>query len=54
MVGNVWNDVAVIAASQPALYSLEQLDHPQHNIRIDQLEVDLSLNMLAAERLVVK
>ena len=44
----------VIAASQPASYSPRQLDHPQRSIRIDQIKVDLSLNMLAAEGLVVK
>ena len=31
-----------------------QLDHPQHNTQIDQMQVDSSLNMLAAGGLVVK
>ena len=54
MVGQLWNDVGVIAASQPSLHSLMQLHHPHSNIQIDQMENGLSLNILAAEGLVVK
>ena len=53
-VGKLWSVAGVFVASPPSLYSLMRLDHPHSNIRIDQIEVDLSMNMLAAEGLVVK